>query len=176
MTGFLQALPTTPLRARVEREGRLLPQTGGRGNFKPPNFRTAMPLDALLAGGRRMLQTIYEPATYFDRALRSLDEWQPSPHQHPPPSQTRAALRRTIVQSIVRQGLRSTYRREYWKYLFQIVKRWRHHPLKRWQGFVMLISAHHFLLYARDVIGELDEQLRAHAAPEPLLAATGPVV
>lgn len=131
-----------------------------------------MPLDALLAGGSRMLQMIYEPTKYFERALRSLDEWQPSVHQHPPQSQTRAALRRTIVQSILRQGLQSTYRREYWKYLLQIVKCWRHHPLKRWQGFVMLISAHHFLLYARDVVAELDEQLRTHARPEALAAAT----
>jgi hypothetical protein len=50
------------------------------------------------------------------------------------------------------------------------VKRWRHHPLKRWQGFVMLMSAHHFLLYARDVIAELDEQLQAHAISQPVSA------
>jgi radical SAM superfamily enzyme YgiQ (UPF0313 family) len=175
MTGFLQALPTTPLRARLEREGRLLPQTGGRGIFKPPNFRTAMPREALLSGGRRMLETIYEPARFFDRALRTLDEWQPSPHQHPPPSQTRASLRRTLIQSIVRQGLRSTYRREYWKYLLQLFTRWRRHPLKLWQGFVMLISAHHFLLYARDVIDEFDQQLRSRAASEALPAAIDPV-
>jgi radical SAM superfamily enzyme YgiQ (UPF0313 family) len=157
MTGFLQALPTTPLHARMARDGRLLPDVG-KGNFKPPNFRTIMPRAALLAGGRRTLQSIYHPAQFFDRALRSLDEWSASELHHAP-SQSGAMMRRVLLRSMLRQGIISSYRRHYWRYLFQLVRRWRRHPQKRWQGFVILISGHHFIQYAVDVIAELDEAL-----------------
>jgi hypothetical protein len=40
----------------------------------------------------------------------------------------------------------------------------------------MLISAHHFLVYARDVVAEFDAQLHAHAVSEPLMAATDSAV
>jgi hypothetical protein len=60
---------------------------------------------------------------------------------------------------MLRQGILSSYRRHYWMYLFRLVRRWRRHPQKRWQGFVILISGHHFLQYAVDVIAELDEAL-----------------
>ena len=65
-----------------------------------------------------------------------------------------------VVKSIVLQGLRSSYRRHYWKYLFQLLKRWRRHQQKRWQGLIMLISGHHFIEYAADVVTELDEALQ----------------
>ncbi len=51
MTGFLQALPTTPLYERLAREGRLIDTRTKHGNFKPPNFRTMLPLP-VAAGGR----------------------------------------------------------------------------------------------------------------------------
>jgi hypothetical protein len=117
-----------------------------------------LPRAALLAGGRRTLKSIYQPAQFYGRALRSLDEWTASAHHHAP-SQTRAFVRRTLLRSIVRQGILSSYRRHYWKYLFQFLRRWRHHPQKRWQGLVMLISGHHFIEYAREVVAELDEAL-----------------
>lgn len=157
MTGFLQALPTTPLHERMARDGRLLPDVT-KGSFKPPNFRTTMPRATLLAGGRRTLQSIYAPARFFDRALRSLDEWSASAHQHAP-AQTGAMMRRVLLRSMLRQGIMASYRRHYWAYLFQLLKRWRGHPQKRWQGLVMLISGHHFIGYAVDVVAELDEAL-----------------
>ena len=61
-----------------------------------------------------------------------------------------------MLQSILRQGILSSYRRHYWKYLFQLLRRWRRHPQKRWQGLVLLISGHHFIEYAVEVAAELD--------------------
>src|SRR5439155_12226517 len=43
MAGFLQAPPTTPLFARMLKEGRLLMERTATRNFDPPNFRTLLP-------------------------------------------------------------------------------------------------------------------------------------
>jgi radical SAM superfamily enzyme YgiQ (UPF0313 family) len=162
MTGFLQALPTTPLYERLGREGRLIEGREMRGNFKPPNFRTVLPLDTLLAGGRHTLSAIYSPAAFFARALRSLDDWTAFDTQRAP-MKSRGFMRGVILRSIVTQGMRSSYRRHYWAYFFKLLRRWRSSPQKLWLGLSILISAHHFICYARQVCVELDDELGALA-------------
>ncbi len=73
MIGPLMALPGTPLFARMQREGRLLPASD-YGNWYESgytNIDTVLPRTALLEGHRRVVNTIYEPSHYFDRTLRS---------------------------------------------------------------------------------------------------------
>jgi hypothetical protein len=123
MTGFLEALPTTPLYDRLKLEGRLLEDARPKGIHKPPNFRTRMPLRTLLVGNRKILRTIYAPSTYFARALRSLEDWTASEHHHLPKINVVAVL----AKSFVKQGLASPYRRDYWNFLFSMIKRWRGH-------------------------------------------------
>jgi radical SAM superfamily enzyme YgiQ (UPF0313 family) len=155
MTGFLEALPTTPLHARLEREGRLLDDTAPKGQFKGPNFRTRLPLPTLLAGNQQILRRIYAPSTYFARALRSLDDWTASEHHHFP----RLNIAAILSRSFIKQGVSSWYRRDYWRFLFAMIRRWHRQPKKLWLGFSMLIAAHHFLRYARQVTEELDHEL-----------------
>src|SRR5208283_3599628 len=50
MAGMLQALPTTPLFDRMKKEGRLNEDSQATSNFSAPDFRTIMPLPALLHG------------------------------------------------------------------------------------------------------------------------------
>jgi radical SAM superfamily enzyme YgiQ (UPF0313 family) len=69
MVGQLGALPGTALHARLLREGRLLrslTEDGGLGPFYS-NFRTKLPLETIVRGQRRILETIYEPRAYFGR-------------------------------------------------------------------------------------------------------------
>jgi radical SAM superfamily enzyme YgiQ (UPF0313 family) len=167
MTGFLEALPTTPLYERLVREGRLLDDARPKGVFKPPNFRTRMPLRTLLAGNRQTLRTIYAPSTYFDRALRSLEEWTASEHHHLP----RLNLAGVLGRSFVKQGLLASYRRDYWRFLFGMARRWYGQPKKLWLGFSMLIAAHHFLRYARRVTEELDHELQRLEAVDAAASA-----
>jgi radical SAM superfamily enzyme YgiQ (UPF0313 family) len=170
MTGFLEALPTTPLYDRLKLEGRLLEDARPKGIHKPPNFRTRMPLRTLLVGNRKILRTIYAPSTYFARALRSLEDWTASEHHHLPKINVVAVL----AKSFVKQGLASPYRRDYWNFLFSMIKRWRGQPKKLWLGFSMLIAAHHFLRYAHKVSEELDheiQQLDAVGDTAPVLPA-----
>jgi radical SAM superfamily enzyme YgiQ (UPF0313 family) len=154
MTGFLEVLPTTPLYDRIVREGRLLDALP-KGQFKGPNFKTRMPLRTLLAGNRQILRTIYSPSAYFNRALRSLDEWTASEHHHFP----RLKVAGILGRSLVKQGL-SSYRRDYWRFLFALVRRWYRQPKKLWLRFSMLIAAHHFVRYAQHVTEELDRELQ----------------
>ena len=55
-----------------------------------------------------------------------------------------------------KQGVRSDYRLAYWRFLGTLVWRWSRQPARMWLGFMVLLSAHHFLNYARQAAGELE--------------------
>ena len=90
----------------------------------------------MLAGYKRILETIYSPGEYFDRALAFL-------------SQLGAAARAPIAfsdmmavaRSLWRQGLLSNYRREYWKFILEAASRHRQHLDK---AITLAIMGHHF--------------------------------
>jgi hypothetical protein len=68
------------------------------------------------------------------------------------------------------QGVRSNYRRAYWRFFWLIIRNWARQPAKSWMGILVLLSAHHFLNYARQVVCELEGEIRtleeAHAEGE----------
>jgi len=158
MTGVLQATPGTPLFDRLKREGRLLVDSQAT-NFSPPNFRTVLPLPVLLRGLGDLLLELYEPASFFKRAFGSLESWRPGPAQRPPKEPLPYRLR-VWSRSMWRQGVRSNYRRDYWRFLWLILRTWARQPVKLWVGFLMLLSAHHFLNYARQLACELEGECR----------------
>jgi len=161
MAGMLQAAPTTPLFDRMKAEGRLIEDSEAISNFSAPNFRTVMPLPALLHGLSRLLADLYEPGAYFQRALRSLEVWQPRPGQKPTDTTSMAYNLRLLASSIWTQGVKSGYRRGYWNFLATLLRRYRRSPAKLWMGFSLLLSAHHFLLYSRQVADELERDCAA---------------
>jgi len=155
MAGMLQAPPTTPLYDRMKAEGRLIEDSDAISNFSAPNFRTIMPLPALLHGLSRLLADLYEPSAYFQRALRSLEVWKTKPSQTVPDTPVSHDLR-LLASSMWTQGVRSGYRRAYWGFLWTIVHRYRNNPVKLAMGLGLLVAAHHFLIYARQVADELE--------------------
>lgn len=159
MAGMLQAPPTTPLYDRMKREGRLHQVTDLTSNFSTPNFHTAMPLPVLLRGFCRLLTRLYEPETYFRRSLRSLEVWETRACQKPPSAGHLASLRGFLC-SVWVQGIRSHYRRSYWKYLRDLVRKFHRHPVKLFYGSHMLLAAHHFHLFSRHVVEELERDCR----------------
>jgi len=166
MAGFLQAPPTTPLYSRMVKQGRLLEEDIATTNFDPPNFRTLLPLPVLLQGLRKILVSLYSPSAFYNRALRSLVQWETREPQKATPyplSQTLGIL----VRSMFRQGILSSYRRAYWKFLFQILGRWFRNPVKLTMGITLLLSGHHFIKYANAVAAELEDQCRKVAAEQP---------
>ena len=64
-----------------------------------------------------------------------------------------------IVRSIVHQGILSSYRKAYWKFLSRLLARWSLNPPKFSLGFAMLLSGHHFIPYARSVVAQLESEL-----------------
>ncbi len=159
MIGFLQAPPTTPLLERMLLEGRLFLDSQATSNFSLPNFQTKLPLLVLLKGFRQTLTTLFDAEAYYDRGFRSLWHWKARRWQKPPQfsSLEKAVI---LIRSIWRQGIRSSYRREYWMFLGKLLRRWGSHPQKLWLGFTILISGHHFFGYAGQVVAELDEEIR----------------
>jgi len=154
MAGVLQAPPTTPLFDRMKAEGRYIEDSEAISNFSAPNFRTVMPLPTLLNGLSQLLADLYDPKTYFQRALRSLEAWQPRPVQKPKVT-TLFYDMHVLVGSIWTQGIKSAYRREYWSFFGTLVRRYRGSPARLWMGLSLLLTAHHFVIYSRHVSEEL---------------------
>lgn len=157
MAGVLQAPPTTALFDRMKLEGRLIADSEATTNFSPPNFLTVLPLPVLLRGLSTLLTGLYSPSAYFGRAFRSIESWQPRPSQKPPELPMRYNLG-VFFSSLWQQGFRSDYRAEYWRFLYLIIRKWGTKPAKLWLGFMVLLSANHFLKYARGVAQELNKQ------------------
>jgi len=84
-----------------------------------------------------------------------LEAWRPSAAQRPPRLPWAYQIRLFSV-SMWKQGVRSDYRLAYWRFLGTLVWRWSRQPARMWLGFMVLLSAHHFLNYARQAAGELE--------------------
>ena len=121
---------------------------------------TRLPLDALLAGLRGMLLRIYDPDAFCRRAIRALEYWNPRSHQHAPPVPFWYQVNVVLV-SMWRQGILGSYRKQYWKFLGQLIGRWGTDRRKLYLGFVTLLSAQHFLRYAEEVANEIEVEMRA---------------
>lgn len=160
MTGVLQAVRTTPLYDRLKQEGRLIEDSPATSNFSPPNFRTRLPLPVLLRGLGNLLVELYEPGPFFKRAFRSLEAWHPRPTQRPPREPLSYDVR-VWLASMWKQGVCSHYRREYWRFFLRIARSYIRRPAKMWMAFIVLLSAHHFMNYARALADELEEESRA---------------
>jgi hypothetical protein len=164
MAGLLQAPPTTPLYDRMKKAGRLIEDSEGTSNFSAPNFRTAMPLPTLLRGLSGLLVDLYTPEAYFNRGVRSLELWNTRPPQKPPDGPMSDTLR-LLARSMWTQGVRSSYRRAYWTFLWRLLRTYANNPTKLWLGSMILLAAHHFLIYTRDVANDLASSIESIEAP-----------
>jgi radical SAM superfamily enzyme YgiQ (UPF0313 family) len=77
MVGVLQAIPGTKLYDRLGT--RILNGPSGNNTDAKPNFEPIMPVETLVAGYRRIVQTIYSPRKYYERIREFLREYKVSP-------------------------------------------------------------------------------------------------
>ena len=159
MLGFLEAVPNTPLYDRMLQEGRLI-QDKWRTNLDPPNFRTLLPQSVLLSGVRDTLRFLYSGSAFYERAFRSLNYWRPRKSQRPPAAPV-LELISTVWRCIWYQGITSNYRKAWWKFVIELMRRWAFVPIKLWWGCALLISGHHFTKYAAEVVEHLTSELEA---------------
>jgi radical SAM superfamily enzyme YgiQ (UPF0313 family) len=136
MVGLLSALPNTQLWRRLQAEGRLLKESLGNNTLADLNFIPRMDTQALLEGYQRILRTIYNPREYFQRASTFLSQLGTSAR---PPVVWSDVL--ALCRSLWHQGLFSSYRQEYWKFIVQSLRRHRPHFS---QAVALAIMGHHF--------------------------------
>ncbi len=160
--GMLMALPHTPLYKRLEREGRLRPNAVTGDNFAVSNIVGKLPLAEMLEGYARVLETLYDPETYFDRCREHLAYWRPPPGLARPASLDELPV---VWRSLRTQGLEGPYRRAYWRFLGWVL---RHHPSKLPLAISQACAGHHYITYTRaTVVPALRARLRELAEREP---------
>jgi radical SAM superfamily enzyme YgiQ (UPF0313 family) len=163
MVGILIALPGTQLERRLEREGRLLYDSGG-DNFMRTNFVTSLDEVALLEGYARLLAEIYSSEGFYARALRALAlcPVDPSPFQHP-----LQFAARCLTQSLWRQGVQGKHRAAYWRFLARAA--WQS-PRRFGRAIGLAINAEHMVRYTEEEVlprlrASLEEARRAPRLP-----------
>jgi len=126
MVGLLQAPPGTPLYERLKREGRLRGLLSGDNVDGQTNIVPKMNLDALRAGYRSIMESIYAPKPYYQRVRTFLREYQPAMVR----SHVDREYLLAFLRSIVRLGIIGRERVQYWRLLiWTLVRRPRLFPL-----------------------------------------------
>jgi radical SAM superfamily enzyme YgiQ (UPF0313 family) len=146
MVGLLTALPNTQLWRRLSAEGRILRESMGNNTEAFLNFIPRMSPEALLAGYRKVLASIYTPSEYFERAQAMLSRLGAVP-------KTRRVFSDYLGlgQSFVRQGIVARYRAAYWRFLAKtLVRTPRHLGL----AVTLAIMGHHFFVLCRRMESE----------------------
>jgi radical SAM superfamily enzyme YgiQ (UPF0313 family) len=144
---LLYALPKTPLYDRLQRDGRILTDPEGDSNIL-----FLEPRATVMERWRRVIAQLYEPANVYARFLtqaRGTYANRPAP-ENPFRQLTWRNVRRAarIFSRIIwHVGLRSDYRRHFWKMFWSLI----------WRGqvetiFHITIVAHHLISYTRQAL------------------------
>ncbi len=149
MIGLLMALPNTRLFDRLSREGRMLStSTGNNTSGAALNFVPKLPAETLIAGYRRVLQTVYEPRRYFARCLKLLSIYPPREHR------TAHTMRRPIrvreVTALLRSLAYQAFSRYGLSYLSYIIRGAAKRPDLVVRVVTMAVQAHHYMVVTRE--------------------------
>ena len=159
MVGLLGAPPGTPLWKRLLGEGRLRrdPAFESGDQFGLTNVIHKLPVEQIIDGYRRVMQTLYAPADYFGRCRDNLAHWG---RRGATPRLSLADLR-AAARAVFAQGFLAPYRREYWRFLAWTV---RHQPSKLARALAQAATGHHYITYTRRTVVPALERLRAGLA------------
>lgn len=141
MQNLLNALPGTRLWTRLEKEGRLLDHMGCGDSMvgDTMNFVPARPRSEIFEEFVNVWDYVYEPSRFFARASRYFRNMRPTRKAqgrepqtppHPvksvgPPRPVKLRFLRGVMGFFWRQGIRSTYRLDFWRNLIEV---WRENP------------------------------------------------
>ena len=129
LVSTLTALPNTQLSRRLQREGRLF--AGGRMTIDDAeveidnttsglNFSTLRPRTAVLRDQARVLRTVYDPAHYYQRVLRTALQLAPT-LQHRPGLLRALKLAWVFLKVSAKVGFNRRTGPLYWKTLFTVL-------------------------------------------------------
>jgi radical SAM superfamily enzyme YgiQ (UPF0313 family) len=142
MVGLLTALPKTRLYQRLLGEGRIDSEATGNNTEAVLNFVPKLDRELLIRGYRKLMTSLYEPRTYYQRVLTFLAEYQP---RGPRLSLTKDDLL-AFVRSLWTMGIRHNGRRAFWKFLAQVIAR---HPRKFPAAVALAIHGFHYRMVAK---------------------------
>jgi len=171
MVGLLQAMPGTQLFRRLWREGRILHTDAGNNTSLSLNFLPRMDATKLIEGYRSVLKKIYNSEAYYKRVKLYLSRTQPAlaADSFKQPWLTPANVR-ALVTSFVRQGVFSSQRWSYWKFVAAAATRYR-------QSFgtamTLAVMGYHFQVMTRRLSKLKMPALPSTAREEDLPAETG---
>jgi len=160
MFGMLQALPTTALWYRLQKEGRLLEgnqETDGH-QMALTNFVPTRPAAELAREYVSCFWELYEPSRYLSRVYRHFMTMKPAPHKVPFRMLELVEIR-AVLKIFWLQGVKRSTRLQFWSQLFSVM---RHNPAV----FVPYLSncalIEHFIQYRKTVRDEVEAQLAQH--------------
>jgi hypothetical protein len=161
----LYALPKTPLWRRLEREGRLSDEPGRESNVV---FRA--PYETVMAAWRRCIATAYAPEAIYRRFAHQCQHTF-ARRQRFPISPARASWGNvllgitTLARVVWRIGVRSDYRRTFWRLALPALRAGRIDELIH-----VAVVSHHLIEFTRDCLrgaGESSFYAPAAATPSP---------
>jgi radical SAM superfamily enzyme YgiQ (UPF0313 family) len=159
MIGLLSALPGTALWRRLDAEGRLRRQWDG-DQIGRTNFDPAMDERQLLSGYRKVLAEVYSPEAYYARC-RAFIEKAPASFSR---RRFRFAEIPIALKTIFQAGVRSPWRKEYWKLMATML---RHNPQSTGWVIAHAVMGEHLIRYTReDVLPRIDAALATLGEPE----------
>jgi radical SAM superfamily enzyme YgiQ (UPF0313 family) len=167
MFGMLQALPTTALWDRLEKEGRLFYDGKQDGNQRAlMNFIPTRPIEEIAEEYINAFWTLYDPEVFLDRTYRCFMKLR-MPKATPPGKFPSWKDLRALSIIIWRQGMKRKTRWKFWHHLFSIL---RHNPAI-WDHY-LTICAHveHFMVYREIVRDDIQQQLKEFKRKEEQLA------
>lgn len=141
IVSLLAAIPGTQLWRRLEKEGRLLRDHTGNNTDCTLNFIPKMDMDRLVEGYKSILQTIYTPAEYYNRALECLA--QVNRDDAPELRGTGTTLNDigALLRIALTLGVRDEARSEFWHFIKRLLAEQRE---KFAQGIVLAAMGYHF--------------------------------
>lgn len=154
MVGILGVLRDTPDYKRYKRQGRLVEgvkYTGDSGIFsRALSYVPLIDPDVLLNRHRRVVETLNSPEVFFERCRTHYAHRGRKPICSMPVGWTEI---KAFLRSLWRQGVKSHYRREYWKFMGYMAMR---HPGELSDAVRLAIQGHHLMMTTREAL-QVDE-------------------
>jgi len=173
MFGMLQALPTTALWDRLEKEGRLF--YDGRQDINQRtlmNFIPTRPIEEIAQEFVDAFWTLYDPEVFLDRTYRCFLKLG-APKATPPAKIPNWKDIRALSIVVWRQGFKRKTRWKFWHHLFSIL---RQNPAV-WEHY-LIVCAHieHFMVYRTIVRDDIQAQLQEFKQKQKQLQTTPSVL
>ena len=170
MMGMLQALPNTALWHRLDREGRLIQESGsakGVNQTNLLNFVPTRPIREIASEYMQAFSDLYEPNAYIDRVYNYFLKLPPQKYKqmlrdHPEKIQDQPSRSvswidiKALLTIVWRQGFVRNTRFRFWSSLYGMARK---NPA-RFTGFISILAHNeHFLEYRSIVKREIEDQL-----------------